>query len=308
MSSHNSKRRFSPAGLLLLAVLLAAGIFFARSSHREKNMTHEASLPSTLGIPPASPVASASPQVPDSPPSETVPVSPVRPSPREEPPSFRLSSMAGGWGDNDSVGIADRKTGQGHSLKIGYKTTDGWKLTAIDFDRETATFEKAGQLFVAALEEGESITPSPLPSASTPAGPAPTVSAPAEIKEVNLSVPFSNRVFRTEGGEEVAVRRVEHSPKVVEVQTEGKRFAIRRSIAERILALDNLSQDDRLWMMISYPGLVELLPGEDAAAQSNLAEEQLAEMLTPPTNKPPIEELDLLLKNFVEPPPPPETP
>ena len=274
-------------------------------------MTREASLPSTTGAPPT-PVVSYSPQVPDSPPSETVPVSPVRPSPREEPPSFRLSSMTGGWGDNDSVGIADRKTGQGNSLKIGDKTTDGWKLTAIDFDQETATFEKAGQFFVAALEEGESITPSPLPSSSppstTPAGPSPTASAPAEIKEVNLSVPFSNRVFRTEGGEEVAVRRVERSPKVVEVQTEGKRFAIRRSIAERILALDNLSQDDRLWMMISYPGLVELLPGEDAAAQSNLAEEQLAEMLTPPTNKPPIEELDRLLQNFVEPPPPPETP
>ncbi len=212
--------------------------------------------------------------------------------------------MAGGWGNNNSVGIVDRKTGQGISLQIGDKTTDGWKLLSIDFDQETATFEKSGKRFVAALEEGIAILPSPL-ATTPPIRDASATSAPPEIEEVNLSIPFSNRVFRTEGGEEVSVRRVERSSKVVEVQTEGKRFAIRRSIAERILNISNLSQDDRLWMMVSYPGLVELLPGEDAAQQSELAEEQLAEMLTPPTNKPPIEELDRLLENFIEPPPPP---
>ena len=188
-------------------------------------------------------------------------------------------------------------------MKVGDKTTDGWKLVSIDIDRETATFEKGEQFFVSTLEEGESVTPSLTPPA-TPTGTASPTSAPPEIEEVNLSIPFSNRVFRTEGGEEVSVRRVERSSQVVEVQTEGKRFAIRRSIAEHILKIGNLSQDDRLWMMVSYPGLVELLPGEDAAEQSKLAEEQLAEMLTPPTNKPPLEELDRLLENFVEPLPP----
>ena len=306
MSSHNPKRRLSPAGLLLLAVLLGGGVFFVRSSLREKTMPHDVAPPDT---PSAPPVASSSPQVPTPPPSAPPPSLPIQPRPSAEPPSFRLSSMAGGWGDSDSVGIADRKTGLGHSLKVGDKTTDGWKLVSIDFDQESATFEKAGQLFVATLEEGESITQAPILSPSSPpTGNASPTSAPTELKEVNLSVPFSNRVFRTESGEEVAVRRVERSPKVVEVQTEGKRFAIRRSVAERILTLDNLSQDDRLWMMVSYPGLVELLPGEDATEQSNLAEEQLAEMLTPPTNKPPLEELDRLLENFVEPPPPPEAP
>ena len=305
------KRRRSPLASILLALILGAGIFFAWSFLREKAVPSEVTpSPLPAAIAPAAESVKPLSSIPPSP----EPLPPVNPIPFElsnptvEEPQFRLSSMAGGWGNDNSIGIVDRKTGQGSSLKVGDQIPGGWKLIAIDFDQETARFENKGKIFVATLEEGVPVLqPSSSPSSqtATTATPPTPSTEPQEMEEVNLSIPFSNRLFRTEDGNEVSVRRVERSPKVVELQTEGKRFAIRRSIAERVLSIGNLSADDRLWMMVSYPGLVELLPGEDAAEQSNLAEEQLAEMLTPPTNKPPIEELNRLLENFVEPLPPP---
>ena len=222
--------------------------------------------------------------------------------------------MSGGWGRNDSVGIVDKQTGQTGSLRIGDKTADGWRLVSVNFDEETATFDKEGRAYVARLEQGDSpqVPPSP-PNVAPPAQQTAAASAPlvagTEEDEPDLSLPFSNRTFRVESGEEYSLKGVDRSPEVVEVRTSQERFALRRTIAESILRLDNMTPDDRLWMMVSYPGLIPLNPGEDAVELSAEAEQQLAEIINnPPTNTPSLEELNRLKENFVEPPPPPETP
>ena len=259
----------------------------------------------------------------------STPPSPTPPSvqPKSEIPSFRLSAMSGSGGANDAVGIVDRKTGAGYRrLKIG-DSADGWRLVSIDFDRETALFQKSDQTFTARMETGESILPpqiqaaqpptsAPRPDSRPPPAGSPSVespprvgdslasASPAESKRPAPSAPFSNVSFRVDSGESVSVRGVSSAPDFVEIQTGNERYALRRGIAESIMTIDNLTPDDRLWMMVSYPGLVQILPGEDPARQASEAERLLAEELVPPTNRPDVEELNRLLENFVASPPP----
>lgn len=239
-------------------------------------------------------------------PSVRNPTPPETTAPPPAEPGFRLSAMIGGGDSRDAVGIVDRATGQDYQLvRLLGSTPDGWTLIRMDFDRETATFEKNGQTHVASLEQGETIRsvppppPDRRPPSRPPAAPESMPTPPPPLADPpDPAAPFSNVTFQADG-QHVAVSRVEQSPDVVEVRTAGERYAIRRNVAESVLRIGSITPEDRLYMLMSFPGLVSVQAGENPAEMTAEAEAQLQEILSdPPTNRPDVEELNRLLDQY----------
>ncbi len=244
-------------------------------------------------------------------------------------PGFRLSAMISGSGEPDSIWIVDRKAGEGHlRLGIGDTTPDGWRLLEINLAGETATFQKQGQTYVARMEGGSPSLPSESPPSlsaeaeqllatrrdlQVEAAPEPVIppeeqrlpTQPSDLAGGRVfSEPFRNRTLLTDSGGIVMLQGVDHAPEIVEIVTGADRYAIRRDIAESILQVDDLTSDERLEILESYPGLVKVSPDEDPAEQAVKAERELAEILqSPPDEPPPIEELDQLIDEVFDDPP-----
>lgn len=281
--------------------------------------------------PPALPPAETkglSPKQPPAAPTAKNQLAPFPPAIQEEP-GIRLIAMTGGRGNHDIVWILDQTGGENiHPLSIGDSTFDGWRLIEIQVDQETATFEKEGCFHIARMEAASPAVPAekplPIPEADrtqtlaarntsqletsprpvVPPGERPLPSKPSDLAGDRVySEPFRNQTILADSGNVVVLQGVTHAPEIVEIVAGHDRFAIRRDIAESILQLDDLSPDERLDMLESYPGLVKVVPGEDSAKQAVNAERQLAEMLVPPTNTPSVEELDELIDQVIDEPP-----
>lgn len=219
-------------------------------------------------------------------------------------PGFRLCAMTSGGAKQISVGVVDRKTGKVNLLKPGDRTATGWRLVSARFKEETALFEKDGQEYTASLEQGERNPPAVEHSAVTGKSDMKPTSPPASnrLAATEPKPVFSNRVYHVEGFEPVAINAISDTPEFVEVKTGGETYALRRDIVESIFKAENLTTEDQLRMMVSYPGLATVGPGRKSSEQAIDAERQLAEQLIPPTNTPPLAELEQLRKNFVPPP------
>ena len=228
-----------------------------------------------------------------------------------------MCALTRGRADQVSVGIADRATGRGDLLRAGDITADGWRLISANFEKETALFEKDGREYIAHLEKGAALplaTASPVPPEPRTESQPPVVEATATTLRTTTSATaaplpvFSNRVYHVEGFEPVAVSAAQDSSEFVEVKTGGETYALRREIVESIFKVDNLTTEERLWMMVSYPGLAAVGPGQVSSEQVSEAERKLKEMLVPPTNTPPMEELERLRENFIPSSPPENAP
>jgi hypothetical protein len=313
------------AWILPAALVAAAAAFVAIALHRyQANSQGPAApppppreAPAPLPPPPTDPAALPAPAAPAQPPATApAPDASSQSKPALPPaPTFRVSGMLQSATRGESVGIVDRQTGGNYqSLRLGETSPDGWMLVSMNFDNESAVFEKDGQRHAARIETGVG-APSPASTADAPPAAADlreeAVVQPPERQKPSRAdraqtppqpppPPFSNRSFRIESGAEVAVSALDHAPAVVEVRTGAERFALRRTIADSILAIENVSPDDRLRMMASFPAAVAVYPGEDAGELSAEAERLLAEMLTPPTNRVPVEELPELIDRFIE--------
>ena len=331
-SSPKPPARLSLAWLFpLLAAAALAGLAVWRHLDRPSPPRETIPPPAQENLPaPDAPAPQpiAQPEPPSAPAQTKTPAPPSAP----QKPAFRLSALFDPPGGTPAVGIVHRASGDSYKISVGDKSFDGWQLVSVDFDDESALFQKDGASATVRMEQGSptppaSVPPSspPLagpsspppsmrpqppsslpPSAQNPASPStPGVSASSSPRPFDPSRPFSNLSFRVDSGETVSVRGVDRSPEVVEVTAGPDHYALRRSIAESILSIENLTPEDRLWMMVSYPGLVEVRPGEDPAELSAEAERQLADLLIPPTNRPPVEELPALVEKFFQSPPPP---
>ncbi len=227
-----------------------------------------------------------------------------------------MCALTRGRAEQVSVGIADRATGRGDLLRAGDITADGWRLVSANFENETALFEKDGREYIAHLEQRAALpvaTASPVPPETRTESQPPVVEATATTGKTapaaTAPMPvFSNRVYHVEGFEPVAVSAAQDSSEFVEVKTGGETYALRREIVESIFKVDNLTTEERLWMMVSYPGLAAVGPGQVSPEQASEAERKLKEMLAPPTNTPPLEELERLRANFIPPSPPENAP
>lgn len=226
--------------------------------------------------------------------------------------TLRITSMTRFGPDNVVVGVEDRLSRKTQMLRIGDPVGDGWNLAAVDFERESVDFEQNGIRHTAFLEKG-------LPSPAAAPEDAPRAVADGEAREENpvvaYTVAFSNRVLTVEGDTEVVVSGVAHAPDVVEVKTPVTRFALRRELVEDILKLDTLTPEQKLQMLLTYPGAAIVEEGQDPARQAADAEAVLAATLAnPPGEKPSVEELeelDRLAKELPEieaPPDPAKTP
>jgi hypothetical protein len=208
-------------------------------------------------------------------------------------------------------------------LRSGDITADGWRLVSANFENETALFEKDGREYTAHLEQGAArpvaaaspeagalpVTPGPRTEQRQPDVEAAATTAKAMTTATDSPLPlFSNRVYHVEGFEPVAVNAVKDSTEFVEVKTGGETYALRREIVEAIFKVDNLTTEERLWMMVSYPGVAAVAPGQTSSEQAVEAERKLKEMLVPPTNTPPLEELERLRENFIPSSPPESAP
>lgn len=218
-----------------------------------------------------------------------------------ETPDFIMSAMTRGRAEHISVGIADPKTGRGDMLRPGDRSFDGWRFISADFDRETALFEKDGREYTAHLERGattELALTQPADHGS-PRASADPASIP-QVPSVELPPPaaFSQRVYHVEGFEPVALSPVKGSPEFVEIKTGNETYALRLDIVEAILSTERLTTEERLRMMVAFPGLATVAPGQSASEQAAKAERQMAEILVPPTNTPPLEELHRLLEQL----------
>jgi len=222
--------------------------------------------------------------------------------------NLRMTSMTRLGPDNVVVGVEDRLSRKAQVMRIGDHAADGWRLAAIDFDRDSADFEQNGTRLTVFLEKGD---PAPLPASET----EPRIMAVDDEREVitetarrgpQFTEAFSNRVLKVEGSTDVAVSGVAHAPDVVEVKTLGTSFALRREIAENILKLDTITPEQKLLMLLTYPGATTVEEGQDPARQAAEAEASLAATLaSPPEEKPETSELDRLIKEMpdIEPPP-----
>lgn len=220
-------------------------------------------------------------------------------TPVGDAPAFRLSAMTK-RGERISVGIVDRKTGHGRMLRPGESSADGWRLVSVQFDEETAVFEKDGREYTAPMERGEAnLFAADLPDGSSaPDGAVVSVPPATPRRATEPQAAFSNRVYEVEGLEPVAVNAVPGNLNILEIKTGGETFAMRREIVENILQVERLSTEDKMWMLISFPGLVEVQPGEDPTALTEQSEEEMAKILVPPTNAPPLEDLNRAVENF----------
>ena len=240
------------------------------------------------------------------------PLPDTRPAETGAPPlvcTLRITSMTRFGPDNVVVGVEDRLSRKTQMLRIGDPAGDGWRLAAVDFERESGEFEQNGIRHTAFLEKG-------FPSPAAASEDAPRVVADGEAEELpetaravrHFAVAFSNRVLKVEGNTEVAVSGVAHAPDVVEVKTPGTSFALRREIAENILKLDAFTPEQKLQMLLTYPGVAIVEEGQDPARQTAEAEASLtATLANPPEEKPSTDELERLARELppIELPPDP---
>ena len=225
--------------------------------------------------------------------------------------TLRITSMTRFEPDNVVVGVEDRLSRKTQVMRIGDQADGGWRLDAVDFERESAVFEQNGIRRTVFLERG--LQPMPQPAEAAPravAGGDAREESPETARAVrHYTTAFSNRVLQVEGSTDVAVNGVAHAPDIVEIKTSGTSFALRREIAENILNLDTISPGQKLQMLLTYPGVAIVESGQDPARQTADAEASLAATLAnPPGEKPSVEDLDRLVKELPEIPPPPAEP
>ena len=58
--------------------------------------------------------------------------------------NLRMTSMTRLGPDNVVVGVEDRLSRKAQVMRIGDQAADGWRLAAIDFERDSADFEQNG--------------------------------------------------------------------------------------------------------------------------------------------------------------------
>jgi hypothetical protein len=221
--------------------------------------------------------------------------------------NLRITAMTR-FGANDVViGVEDRLTRQTQMLRVGDAAGNGWTLVAVDFVGESAVFQQADIRHTAYLEKGVARQPETASPGSppNPEGAREALSSEASAGQCAPDA-FSNQVLVVDGSVEVVVSGVKHAPKFVEVKTAGSTFALRREIAENILKMDSIAPEQKLQMLLTYPGAATVDDGQDPARQAADAEASLAQTLThPPEDRPSLDDLERLVKDNPEIPPPP---
>ena len=238
---------------------------------------------------------------------------PVQPAASAEAPAcnLRITAMTRFGTNNVIVGVEHRLTRKTQMMRVGDQAGDGWTLASVDFNRESATFSQQEFRHTAYLEKGAAL---PQEARLGVNASVPGAQSSEEVEPVTVARPpyqgvFSNQVLTVEGDREVAVSGVEHAPEYVEVKTAGSNFALRRDIAENILKLESITPEQKLQMLLTYPGATPVDSGQDPAQQAAAAEASLAQTLSqPPETTPSVEELDRLVKELPEIEPPPEQP
>jgi hypothetical protein len=217
----------------------------------------------------------------------------------EVDPGFRMCAMTSNPSGEPTVGLVYRETGAAEFLHVGDHTENGWLLSATDFDNETAFFKKDDNTYVAHLEQNsidDTVVLSDAQSTIKPVAPA------AHPKSTHTaSGAFSNRVFQLEDGETFAINAVDNNADFVKIKTGNETYSLRREIVDTILTTENLTTEERLLMIISFPSLASVPPGLSAAEQAMAAEQELSERLIPPTETPPMDELERLRNQFTPP-------
>ena len=116
--------------------------------------------PSPKPLPPP-PESAAAPQDPAPQPvaptaAPSVASRPSIPPPPSAPekPAFRLSALFDPPRGSPAVGIVHRASGDSYKIFVGDKSFDGWQLVSIDFDGESALFQKNGASATVRMEQG----------------------------------------------------------------------------------------------------------------------------------------------------------
>ncbi len=214
-------------------------------------------------------------------------------------PEFRLCALSGLGKEVVSAGIEIPGSGRTHLLRLGETAPGGWAFVRGDLDMQTAVFEKDGMEHVLRLEAGSRrltaenvISPKMDAKAAVPSGVQPT--AAAAHKEVPV---FQDRVIKMDNLGPVDIQQDKVHPEWVQVKADQSQFVLRREIVDSILKIDRVDEQQHAWMLLSHPLLVEVLPGEDAIRAALNAETELSEIIgNPPTNTPPLDELNRLIR------------
>ena len=204
---------------------------------------------------------------------------------------FRISAMVL-QPENPRIGIAYRETGANYLLALGESTPEGLRLESVEYDKGQAVFIKDGLKYVAKLEEDAELRLATLPQA-VPAAPEETQTSDRALPEEGPE--GQPVVLQGQDGRriEVAALGDEH----MALREGATTYALPRAIAERILSMEQLSQEEKAQMLLTFPLLVDIQPGEDPGKK--IEERQKAIMGTPPTEPPKS------MPPAIEPPAPP---
>ncbi len=228
---------------------------------------------------------------------------PVPPAPG---PDFRLCALTGRGSEVESAGIEEPGNGSTYLVRLGGLTAGGWQFIRGDMNTETAVFAKDGHEHTLRLEAG-SRRLAAMDVKGEGTVDVPTGTGNQEKKRGGAEPAFENRVVEMDGVGPVEIQLDEAHPAWVRVKAEKSSFVLRREIADNILKIGRLGEQEQAWMLLSHPALVEVRPGEDAIRAALAAETELNGMINnPPTNTPSIEELNQLIKERGEPWLPPD--
>jgi len=275
-------------GGLTLAVVVALIVF--GSFHIQRKPT---TSPVAEERVPMSEVAQQQPTKPQAPEGQLITRTPVN-DPKgideaadtiREEPDFRMCTMTEQGTTQISVGIVNKTTGYSRLLRTGDRTADGFVLEFADFERETAVFTKNGGQYTMYIEQGADITEPMLPMDKRVETRAPAHSS----KET-----FRDMVLRTEAGDEAVLTIAAQNPEFIEIKMNGETLAIRRRIVENIISMEHVTPEEQLQMLLTYPEIALIQPGEDISERVDEVEHELAAQLIPPTNPPPLDKLEAI--------------
>jgi hypothetical protein len=287
-------------GLALLTLAVIAGLWF----HSFRGMPdgpvsakpalgtsfYDAAVVSPQGDQPAEPDGA---RAPARLPGITLADTPHAPDPGA--PGFRLCALTGTGNEAISAGVEEAADGHAYLLRVGEHTASGWTFLHGDMDAETAVFAKDGHEYTLEMQRGSRR----LEAVSVEDGGAVTERA---SNQQHRQIPGSGTVFLDRTIEmdslgPVTIKLDQENTDWVRVKADRSDFMLRREMADAILRVERLGEQDRVWMLLSHPALVKVMPAEDAVRVAQEAETELNEILNnPPTNSPSTEELDKLIE------------
>jgi hypothetical protein len=193
--------------------------------------------------------------------------------------------------NNAAIAVTDKDTGESTILNLGQRTADGYRFMSMDAQSGTARFEKSGRSFstpFASPTASQNFVKKPVPTTTAPlisggylVSPGPMT--PAEVKPVE---PFKPVTLQAKSGATVNLSPIASNPDLVKLDAGGRSYVIPRNITEGMINDPQMTPDEQIERIVTYPNLAEVHPGEDPSAVAVAAEE--SGLPPPPPNVPTI--------------------